>query len=270
MKDTIKYLKEQILNLQVIVRISQYTDKDNYQSHYLGMAWRILNPAIQIGVYYLIFGVFLKRSTVDIGLPYLPWMFIGMTVWFFCNGTIIASSRSISSQVALVSKMNFPISIMPTITLASQTISFFVMGIISVIIVISDGFKPTIYWLQLIYYLFAMAMLLLALGIFNATVTTLVRDYQYILQSLMRLLMYVSGTMLDMAHFTAIPGFIRQALELNPFYYLIEGFRDTLFSRAWFWEKAPFAIFFWSFTILVLIIGSHIHMKFRDQFADFV
>jgi len=50
----------------------------------------------------------------------------------------------------------------------------------------------------------------------------------------------------------------------------MEGFRDAIFHRGWFWEKPGYALVFWSFTLGVLIVASHLHMKLRNQFMDYV
>ncbi len=57
MKEIITVIKEQFQHIGMIFRMSRYEDKADYQSHYLGLAWQILNPAIQVGIYYLVFGV---------------------------------------------------------------------------------------------------------------------------------------------------------------------------------------------------------------------
>ena len=59
-------------------------------------------------------------------------------------------------------------------------------------------------------------------------------------------------------------------LKLNPFYYIIEGFRDSFLSRSWFWEKTTYGLIFWLTTLILLILGSHLHMKFRARFVDYI
>ncbi len=76
--------KEQFKNMGIIFRISRYEDMANYQSHYLGLVWEYLYPLIQIGIYWIVFGVGLKHGQSN-GVDYLPWMVIGITPWFYMN-----------------------------------------------------------------------------------------------------------------------------------------------------------------------------------------
>jgi ABC-type polysaccharide/polyol phosphate export systems, permease component len=83
--------------------------------------------------------------------------------------------------------------------------------------------------------------------------------------------MYGSGVIfsLDLI-FKIIPQFLIQSQLINPFYYLIEGFRDIAFGRAWFWEKGMYNVGFILLMIAILIIGSNMHMKIRDRISDYL
>ena len=272
MRDVFTVLKEQFQHFGMIRRISKYEEKATYQSHYLGLLWQFLNPAIQIGIYYLIFGLGLRKGKSVDGVPFIIWMLIGMITWFFLSASILGTSNSIYKQVGLVSKMKFPVSILPSINIYSNFVSYRVtMGILLAAIFIAK-IPITIYWFQYIYYFICMIAFLYAFGILNATITILVRDYHIMLQSIMRLLFYLSGTIWDfstMAQFKSLQWLIK-ILELNPLYYIINGFRDSFLSRTWFWEKGTQTLFFWLLIGVVLTIGSHLHMKFRARFVDFI
>ena len=97
----------------------------------------------------------------------------------------------------------------------------------------------------------------------------MIRDYHIFLQSVLRLLFYVSGPIWDINN-RNMPEWLIKLLRLNPFYYLIEGFRDAFLSRGWVWEKTTYTLIFWGVTLTLLILGSHLHMKFRARFVDYI
>ena len=94
MKEIMIVLKEQIQHMGMIFRMSRYEDKATYQSHYLGLAWQILNPAIQVGIYYLVFGVGVNQGREISGVPFIVWMLIGITAWFYINSSILEIGRA--------------------------------------------------------------------------------------------------------------------------------------------------------------------------------
>ena len=93
MNDVKLVLKEQFENFGIIRRISKYEEKATYQSHYLGLVWQFLNPAIQVGIYYLVFGLGLHQGRQVDGVPFIIWMLIGIIAWFFINSSILGSSN---------------------------------------------------------------------------------------------------------------------------------------------------------------------------------
>ena len=249
--------------------MSRYEDKATYQSHYLGLAWQILNPIIQIGIYYLVFGLGVNQGRKISGVPFIVWMLIGITAWFYINTSILGASNSIHRQVKMVSKMKFPVSILPTINIFSNLSSYAPMIVIVIFTTLGFGGHVTLYWLQYFYYFFCMFMFLYAFGILNATITVLIRDYHILLQSILRLLFYVSGPIWDIQN-RHLPVGLVKVLKLNPIYYIIEGFRDTFLNRAWFWEKATYTLIFWGIVLVLLILGTHLHLKFRAKFVDYI
>ena len=269
MKEIETLIKEQLGNLGIMFRISKYQDMSDYQSHYLGLVWEYLYPLIQIGIYWLVFGIGLKKGT-STGIDYLSWMVIGITPWFYMNSVTNQASKSIYRQVGMVSKMKFPVSVLPTIKLISNLSSFWTMLAFSIIIAyFRGGIMPTIYWLQWFYYFFAMVMWLVAFSIFNSTITVLVRDYRIFLQSVMRMLFYMSGVLFNFEG-NNFPAPFARVLQLNPFFYVISGFRDSMFSQYWFWQRPILTLVFWLLVLFFLLLGSHLHYKFRARFVDLI
>lgn len=269
MKEVWIIIREQFSNLGIIFRMSKYEEKATYQSHYLGLIWQILNPMIQIGIYYMIFGLGVNGGREIKGVPFIVWMLIGTSVWLFINSSVMGASNSIYRNVGLVAKMKFPVSALPSISIVSNFTNFFWMIGITVIFLLGFGFYPTLYWLQIFYYFGMMLIFLFSFGILNATLTTLVRDYHIMLQSVFRVVFFISGPIWDIENRNLPVGLVK-ILKLNPFYYLIEGFRDSFLSREWFWEKGNYTMIFLLMAMIMVIIGSHLHLKFRTKFVDYI
>ena len=269
MREVLAVIKEQFSSAGIIFRMSRYEDKATYQSHYLGLAWQILNPAIQVGIYYLVFGLGMNQGRKMNGFEFIVWMLVGIIQWFYINSSVMGASNSIYRQVGMVAKMKFPVSALPTINIVSNLSSYLPMVVIVILTMLNFGHMPTVFWLQGFYYFFCMFVFLIAFGVLNSTITVLVRDYHIALQSIMRLLFYVSGPIWDLDG-RGLPVMLVRILKFNPFYYIIEGFRDSFLYQRGFWEKPEYTIVFWSLTLLVLVIGCHLHMKFRARFVDFI
>ena len=269
MNNIIEVIKEQFNSFGIIRRVSKYEDKATYQSHYLGLIWQFLNPLIQIAIYYLIFGLGLNQGRTIHGVPYIVWMLIGIIPWFFISKSILGGSDSVYKKVNLVSKMKFPISILPSINMMGNIVSYWWMMLILLLVMFFIGLWPTIYWVQYIYYFVCMIAFLFAIGILNSTITVLIRDYHIMLQSIMRLLFYISGAIWNIEN-QNLPVWLVKLIQLNPIYYVISGFRDSFLSQEWFWQKPTLTLIFWGSVLIILLVGTHVHMKFRSRFVDFI
>lgn len=270
MKELLLVVKEQFANFGIIKRMSRYESKANFQNHYLGMLWEIINPLLQVGTNFLIFGVGIAGNRNVGTVPFFTWMIIGMSCWMFMNASIMGTARSVRQNVGLVSKMKFPVSTLPSINIARNLPDFFVMITLSVIAVIASGFFPNLYWVQLIYYFISMVAFMFVLGLLNSTITVLFVDYQHILSSALRLLMFFSGVVWNVETIN-FPEWFRSLLRLNPIFYIINGFRESLIYRRFFLtEHMNITLFFWGLVLLTGIIGAHLHLKFRDKFTDLV
>ncbi|WP_260484655.1 ABC transporter permease [Listeria booriae] len=269
MKASFQILKEQVDHWYKIMRIARYDQRAAYQSHYLGMLWEVLSPTLQVVIYYFVFGIRMHGAhPVDGGVPYIVWMLAGVIPWFFISGIIVSGANSVYSNLSLVSRVKFPMSILPSITLMKAMSSYFTMMGILLIFLLCNHIYPTVYWMQFVYYFFCMCFFLYAVSLLNSTITVIFRDYQLIIGSAMRLLFFLSGAVMDV---TAQPNsLLTKILMLNPFVYIIEGFRDAFFSRQWFFEVPWWTAYFWGITLLTLGIGALLHIQFKDRFMDYL
>ncbi|WP_374055175.1 ABC transporter permease [Rossellomorea sp. FM04394] len=267
MKFVFLIIKEQLTNIHLMLRLATYEIKGKYLMHYLGVLWQFLNPAIQIAVYWLIFGLGIRGGGEVNGYPFFTFLIVGIIPWFFISPSINQGSNSVFKQIKLVSKMKFPISILPSVSILSNFFNFLVMLTLMVVILYFNGVTPSLYLLQLPYYLFCTIVFLYATTLLFSTFSTIVRDFQSLLQSTLRMLFYLSPILWDIH---MMPDIFDPIIKLNPIYYLIDGYRNTFLYNIWFFEDVNFLMYFWIVTIFLLYIGSSLHMKFRKKFIDYL
>lgn len=267
MRAVIDVLKEQIANIYLIFRLASYEIKGKYQSHYLGIAWQFLNPLIQILVYWLVFGLGIRNGQPIGEIPFFVWMIIGAIPWFFISSSITQGSNSVYSKVSLVAKMKFPVSVLPSITIISNAINLIFMLLLLGIILLVYRINPGIYLIQIPYYIFCMIIFLFAVTLLFSSLATIARDFQLVLQSIMRMMIYLVPVLWDMDQLSAS---LLKIFQLNPLYYLIDGFRKTILTQEWFFYDWRYMLYFWTVTFSILFIGSIVHIRFRKQFVDYI
>lgn len=268
MKSAIKILKEQYQFFYLVWRLSVYELRSLTSGNYLGAAWEIINPAIQILIYWFVFGYGIRQREAIGDIPYFQWMFAGILVWFFINQSVMKASKSIYSKIRMLSKMNFPMSVIPNYVIFSQFYPHLILLAVGMLLLQLVGFPISIYYLQLPLYIVALLMFLFSLSLITSTLTTIARDVQMLLQSVMRMLLYLSPILWPP---TLLPDSFQFWVKLNPFYYIVEGYRYSLLGQGWYFLENPlYTLYFIAITSLTFIVGSYLHVKFRSQFIDFL
>ncbi|WP_430790320.1 ABC transporter permease [Virgibacillus flavescens] len=274
MKAAITVIKEQVKNFYLIKRLSAYEIKSQNRNNYLGMAWEVINPSIQILIYWFVFGTLRKRNEIDVApndeVSFILWLLAGFILWIFFYQATIQSSKSIYSRLRMLSKMNFPMSIIPNYIIFSKFyIHVFMLVIIMIIFQLSGEFV-NIYYLQLIYFIFATFCLTFAISLVTSTLSTIIRDVHMLLNSTLRMGLYLSGVLWPLS-FLSEHEVIMNIMKLNPLYYLIEGYRAALFGTDWFFiTHWHYTLVFWGLVIVLFIFGSALHVKFRRHFIDYL
>ena len=65
-----------------------------------------------------------------------------------------------------------------------------------------------------------------------------------------------------------IPNNFVWLIQLNPMYYIVEGFRDSFINHVWFWNKIDLTLNFWLITIFLFALGVYLFKKLKVHFAD--
>ncbi|RXK18796.1 ABC transporter permease [Macrococcus sp. DPC7161] len=264
-------LKEQIKNFYLIQRLAQFQLKISNHDNYLGLAWEIINPLIQIGVYYFVFGLGIRGNHAVHGVPFFLWMLVGISMWFFVNQGILEGTKSIGMKFNQVSKMNFPLSTIPSYILMSKFYAHLVLVVFVIVLCAIQGIYPSIYILQLLIYIPWVYIFALSVTMLTSTLAVLIRDTQMMVQSILRILFYLSPILWEAKGNSHIMQFVQTTINLNPISYLANSYRSAILYHKWHFIEHPYlTLYNIAFVILFFSVGSILHMKFRHRFSDFM
>jgi teichoic acid transport system permease protein len=274
MNSAIKVAKEQIKYFYLIRRLSLYELKSKNKSNYLGMTWEIINPMIQILIYWFVFGTINKRADVSIiegeNVSYISWLIVGFVVWYFFYQATIQGSKSIYTRLAMLSKMNFPMSVVPNFIIFSQFYVHLFLLLITIVILNIMGYTISILYIQIFYFMVATFLLVFAISLITSTLSTIMRDVHMFLNATLRMFLYLTPVLWPISSFIGNDTLV-MVMKLNPLYYLVEGYRAALFGTEWYfitnWE---YTLYFWLLIIILFIIGSRLHLRFRSYFIDYI
>jgi lipopolysaccharide transport system permease protein len=246
-----------------------------YRGTYLGAVWALVFPLIMLAVYTFIFNfVFSVRVSHEIpgangvlqpetSSQYAIWLFLGMTVFGVFSEAVIRSCGLVLDNPNYVTKVVFPLEIMPVASLASAVMfSGFGFSLVLIGLLI---FYPALHWTVLLLPVVMIPLLAIALGLswFLASLAVFVRDVG-------NLVLIVVGQLL----FFMTPIFYRAddlkdwawLARINPLAVVVESARKVvLYGQAPDWAGLG------AVTLLGLIImqcGYAWFIKSKRGFAD--
>ncbi|EKU47776.1 ABC transporter permease [Staphylococcus massiliensis] len=269
MNPIITILKEQVKHIPQIVKLAVYNMKSQYANHYLGVFWNILQPLLQVLVYYLVFGLGIRGDKGAIeGIPFIFYLISGLFPWLFISQSINAGAGAIQSNLGLVTKMKFPSSVLLSISFTNTLFNLLFMSALFLILSLFNQFVPFWHYLIFLYFIIAAFPLLFGISLMMSSLVIVVKDTKNVLQNIIRLGFFMSPIFWSLGEqYGKILGKIA---SLNPFAYLIELYRMTFVSEKSVLLMHPSShLYYWAFTLMMLCLGSLIHYRFKDRLLDF-
>lgn len=258
-------------NRRLIWSLSKNDFKTRYAGSYLGIVWAFVQPVITILVYWLVFeqGFGAKAEVFKVGVevPFVVYLTSGLVPWFFFSEAVSNSTNALLEYNYLVKKVVFKISILPMIKIiAASFIHVFFVGVLLVITWVY-GYHITPYTLQLVYYSLCMFLLVLALSYTLCSVVVFFRDLSQIVSIGLQFGMWATPIMWSFSR-TEGHETLATIFKLNPIYYIVNGYRESLFEGVWFWQHPALTAYFWILTIALFLFGTVVFKRLKPHFAD--
>ena len=111
-------LLEVLRHREILWNLVRRNLKVRYKNSVLGFAWSLLNPLMQIGVWYFVFKILFGRDEPN----FMALLVTGFLPWLFFSQTIMDSTAAVSQEMPLIKKAYFPRTILPISVLLSNLI----------------------------------------------------------------------------------------------------------------------------------------------------
>ena len=261
----IDFIKQIYLNRFVIVELTKRDFKSNYVNNIFGLSWAILEPLAMMLVLWFIFTFVRAGRNTDV--PFALFLLSGLICYDFFNKSLNSATRGIPNYGFLINKVKFRAAIITLVKISSELILHFIIILIVGIILVASGIPITVYWLQLFYYLFSMIFLLIGVTWLTSSLSLFFPDIKYIITITMRVLFFFTPIFWDAK---SIPDRFLVYFQLNPLFYLVNGYRDSLLYQVPFWDHALGTLYFWMVTLIFFVTGVFVFKRLRPYFAEMV
>ena len=248
-----------------------------YKQTILGPAWYVVQPALTVVMYMVVFGGIAGIPTD--GVPQPLFYLTGTCLWQYFSDCLTKTSNTFVDNAGIFGKVYFPRLVMPLANVISNLLRFGIQfGLFLLVYVAYAIFDPdcgahlTGYVLLFPLLVLMIAGLALGFGTIISSLTTKYRDLQILFSFLVTLWMYATPIVYPLSQTEGkyIAGLSLHTLMcLNPVTALIEmftyGFLGAGEFIGWGWLAYSFG-----FMCLTLMLGILIFNKVQKNFMDTV
>lgn len=248
-----------------------------YKQTILGPAWFVIQPAMTVIMFMIVFGGIAGIPTD--GVPRPLFYLAGTCMWQYFSGCLTSTSNTFVSNAGIFGKVYFPRLIMPISRVISNLLRLGIqLGFFAIVYIVYFFADPncaahlTWYALLLPLLILMLAGLALGFGTIISSMTTKYRDLQVLFSFLVSLWMYATPIVYPLSqtgskHFLGIP--VHTLMCLNPVTPVLETFKYGFLGAGafigWRWLIYSFVVM-----CVLLAVGIVIFNKVQKSFMDTV
>lgn len=246
-----------------------------YKQTILGPLWYVIQPALTVIMYMVVFGGIAGIPTD--GVPQPLFYLAGVCMWQYFADCLNATSSTFLANAGIFGKVYFPRLIMPLSNVSSNLLRFSIQFLLFIVVYCYygvTGCPATLNWYALLFpvLVLMMAGLALGFGILISSMTTKYRDLTILFTFVVQLWMYATPIVypLSQVEGRTVAGMnLYTIMSLNPVTPVIETFKYGFLSAGqfigWGWLAYSFM-----FMLVLLALGVVVFNKVQKSFMDTV
>ena len=250
--------------------------RGKYKRSLLGWTWSLLNPLATMGIFYVVFRVFLKVP-VPKGDPsglevFAFFLLCGLLPWNLLANGLASGMGSLLANGGLIKKVYFPREVLVGSTVAAWVVSSLIeLGVLAVVFLVAGNF--VIPYLPVVLVLVALqALMIFGISMLLSVVNVYFRDVQHFFGIAMQLWFYATPIVYPpdlvpvRASLLGVDLPIREILRFNPMVQFVEAYRNCLYDLR-LPSAATFA-YLALVTAATLVIGRIVFLRLEPRLAE--
>src|SRR5438105_4467824 len=164
---------------ELLVGLVRKELKVKYKNSVLGFFWSMLNPALTLAVFYVVFQIFLKS-----GIPvFAIYLLSGVLAWNLFATALPGATTAVVVNAPLVKKVAFPREVLALASVGAALVHFFLQSIVLVLALLIFRYPASLHFsLLIVPALLTLLLFVAALGILLSAVNVYLRDTQHLLE----------------------------------------------------------------------------------------
>lgn len=246
------YMQEMLKRKDLLFYLVKSGLKAEHRNSYLGYFWWLLDPLLNVLVYYFLVVIILDRTHE--GFSYPLFLVIGLVAWRWISTSINSSSKSILRYSSIINQVSLPKALFPLSFTLTQLFNFAFGLIVIALFLAIYGVVPTWHVAYLPLLIFIQLTVHLALGLVLGFITIFVRDIENLMTYITRIFFYASPIIWEggrLIRSGKVPDLLVPLIEYNPVAIIVTAYRDILM-----FHQTPNLIGLGILFLIAIIIGT--------------
>lgn len=255
-----------IMNVKVIFILGKERAYQQTLRTSLGIGWVFIRDLVYFGVFILFRYIMSGGQDIE-GMNYMLYILLGIIPWNFMREVINGGVTIIKSSKPIISSIALSVTILPTV----EVIAIFYKRLFTLaILIISILFFGEIFnvnWWLFIYYFCSMFILMLLWNSIFSALIAISNDFEQLYKAVASILFYTLPVIWSFENLKSHVLLI-DILKLNPFVYIIDGFRGAL--QKGMLPSVEYTLYFWVVCLFLFLISSLLQYKLKRHYIDFI
>ncbi len=237
--------------------------KLRFQQTVIGFLWIILQPLIQMLIFYVIMGVLVRVPTN--GVPYHIFYLSAFVVWQFFTQVVNNSAYSLVGNIGVIIKSYFPRLALPLSTIANAFVDFVVSFFVLLVFLLLDGHFPiTVRYFLLPVLLVITIIFSSGVGLLFGALMVVFRDTKNFLNFVLLIWMYLTPIIYPI---TLAPDQFRIFFYFNPLTSLVDAYRWVFLGQGEL-PKAGYLLISFIVATIIWFAGAIAFRQMENRIVD--
>lgn len=213
---------------ELLVNLVRKELRVKYKSSALGLIWSLLNPALYLAIFWVVFTKFLGGA-----IPQFPiYLLSGLLAWNLWSASLGGSVTSLLGNASLVTKVYFPREVLPLSTIGASLMHFFFQFFVLVLALALFRFPvdPAAAALLVPSALVVVLVLLVGVCLIVSVLNVYFRDVQHLLELLLLAWFWMTPIVYPITFVQENLGPMWRLYMLNPITSIVLAFQRGIYG----------------------------------------
>ena len=199
--------------------------KSEASKTYLSFAWWLIEPALQVAVFYVVFGIFLGKGSTE----FVVFLVCGIVPFGWLDKSIKNAGASITAGAGLINQASVPKALFPMLVVFQDAFKQSIVFAFTFLFLVANGMEISWILATVMFVVIAQMLLICAGALVVSAITPFLPDFRLLVATIMLAVMFGSGVFYS--YEDVVKPEHQKLFLMNPVATLIKNYRQVLMDN---------------------------------------